>query len=154
MRIDSSTSHDFVGFDLGDIGEIAADRDFQIEVHIRGTIIDDVDVLVHASIDRSADHERQGAHRDGAAARQKIAVGQEDAGGIVGNGAAIQQHPWLAVGIDGPSTDDARVEEIDSLLAGRDDLAILLRDQHRLALVNGDLRRPNLDSERHGSVSR
>ena len=44
-------------------------------------------------------------------------VGQEDALGVVGGGAAVQQLPGLAVGVDRVGADQARVEEVEALVA-------------------------------------
>ena len=71
--------------------------------------------------------------RDRAVLGQEGAVGQEDARGVVGDGAAVQQVPGLAVGVDRPAADHARVEEVQALVARPVDLAVRFGDQHRLA---------------------
>src|SRR5262249_39360557 len=66
-------------------------------------------------------------------------------------GAAVQQLPGFAVGIYGPTADNACIEEIETLLARPVDLPAVLGDQHRLALMYGDLRWANLDFEWHST---
>src|SRR6266404_2492998 len=48
-----------------------------------------------------------------------------------------------------PAADNPRIEEIKALFARPIDLPVLLADQHRLALVDGDLRWADLDLDRH-----
>src|SRR5262249_11810917 len=77
------------------------------------------------------------------------AVYLEDSCGMVGDGAAIQQIPRRAVGIDCPGTDHTGVTEIQPTVAGPVHLPVRLRHQHRLSLMDGDLRGANLNLERH-----
>jgi hypothetical protein len=67
----------------------------------------------------------------------------------VADGAAVQQLPGFAVGVNPPAADNAGIKEIEALVAGPIDLPVLLVDQHRLALVDGDLRWADLDFDRH-----
>jgi hypothetical protein len=64
---------------------------------------------VHAAADRSADRETQGPRRDRAVFGEQGSVGEEYAGCVVVNGAAVQQLPGFAVGIDGPTADNPRI---------------------------------------------
>jgi hypothetical protein len=67
----------------------------------------------------------------------------------VSHGAAIEQLPWFTIGVDGPATDQACVEEIEALFTRPIDLSIQLADRDRLTLMNRYLRWTNLDFERH-----
>jgi hypothetical protein len=69
----------------------------------------------------------------------------------VAYGAGVQQLPGFAVCIYGPTADNARIEEIETLRARPVDLPGLLADQHRLALVYGDLRWADLYPEWHST---
>jgi hypothetical protein len=60
-----------------------------------------------------------------------------------------QQFPGFAVGKDGPAADNPRIEEIKAFFARPIDLPVFLADQHCLTLVDGDLRRADLDLDRH-----
>src|SRR5262245_16816690 len=71
----------------------------------------------------------------------------------MGDRTPIEQIPGLAIGVDGPTADDARVEEVEALLARPVDLPIWLAHQHRLSLMDGDLVRTDLDLERHKALS-
>src|SRR5207248_8692855 len=113
------------------------------------TIIGDVEVFVHATADRPADGQSERAWRNCAVFGEDRPIGEEYAARVVADGAAVQQFPRFAIGINGPTADDARVEEVEALFARPVDLPVLLADQHRLALVDGDLGWADLDLERH-----
>src|SRR5262245_54768216 len=72
----------------------------------------------------------------------------------MGDRTPIKQSPGLAIGVDGPTADDACVEEVEALLARPVDLPIWLAHQHRLPLMDGDLVRTDLNLERHKVLSR
>ena len=146
---DPAPAHDVARLHLEDVGEVAAQRDLELESHRLHAVVGDVEIFVQAAADRPADGEAERARRDRAVFGEQRAIGEKDAGGIVADGAAIQQFPGFAVGIDGPAADDAGIEEIETLFARPVDLPVLLADQHRLTLVDGDLRWADLDLERH-----
>src|SRR5258708_2168708 len=104
---------------------------------------------MHATADRSSNNEAQRAWWDDATFGLYGRIGKENARCIVADGAAAQRFPGHAVGIDRPVTDHPSIEEVEPFLARRIDLSILLGDQHRLALMDGDLRGANLYPERH-----
>src|SRR5262249_18934558 len=91
--------------------------------------------------------------RNGAVLGQDCAIGEVDFAGIIADGAAIQQVPGYAVGIDRPAAENSGVEEEEPAIARPTDLGIELGHQHRLAMVNGNLRRPHLNFERHPFAS-
>ena len=76
-------------------------------------------------------------------------VGEEDTCRVIVDGAAVQQLPRFAVGVDRPTADNPRVEEVEALVARPIDLPVRLADEHGLALVDGNLRWTNLNLERH-----
>src|SRR5271163_1560384 len=104
---------------------------------------------MHAAAYRSADGKANCARLDRAVFGEQRPICEEDAGCEVANGAAIEQLPKLTIRIDGPTADNPRVEEVKTLFTRPVDLAVLLADQDRLALVDGDLRRADLDLNRH-----
>ena len=77
------------------------------------------------------------------------AVGEIDRRGVVGDGAAVQKVPWLAIGVNRPTAEHAGIEEEEAAFARPADLGVEIGDQHGLAMVDGDLRRTNLNFERH-----
>ncbi len=79
-------------------------------------------------------------------------VGEVDARQVVGRRAAVQQVPSHAVGVDRPGADHPRVEEIQAHRRRPSDLPVRLGDQHRVARVDGKLRRADLDLERHARL--
>src|SRR5262249_18323339 len=70
--------------------------------------------------------------------------------GMIVDGTAVQQLPRLAVGIDRPVADNPGVEKVKALLARPVDLPVRLADEHRLTLMDGDLRWANVNLECHG----
>src|ERR1700730_6050189 len=104
---------------------------------------------MHTASYRAADREAQHARRDRAVLGEQRAIGEKDARCVIADGAAVQQFPRFAVGIDRPAADKARIEEIQALFARPIDLPVLLADQHRLALMDGDLRWADLNLDRH-----
>ena len=149
LRRDPAPAHNLARLHFENVGEVAAKRYLQLELYRLHTIIGDVEVFVHAAADRTADGKSKRARRDRAVFRTHRPIGEEDAACVVADGAATQQLPGFAIGIDPPTADDARVEEVETLFARPADLPVLLADQHRLALVDGDLRWADLDLERH-----
>ena len=109
---DPAAAQDAAGLHLEDVGEVAADRQFQVEAHGVAAVVGDGIRLVHAAADGPAEHHAEGAGRHVPALAGEGAVGQEDAGGVVGGGTAVDQLPGLAVGIQGVCTDKAGVEEV------------------------------------------
>src|SRR5215472_6871815 len=149
VRRNPAAAHDAVRLHLENIGKIAADWDLELEGDRLHAVIDDVEVLVQAAADRPADREAQGAWWDRAGLRQESTIGEKDAGCVVADRPAVQQFPRLAIGVDPPAADNARIEEIEALVARPIDLPILFGDQHRLSLVDRDLRRADLHFDCH-----
>jgi hypothetical protein len=127
-------------------------RDLELEDYRLHAMVDDVEILVHASADRSAQAETQGTRRDRAVFGEERAISKKDAGRVIAYGAAVQQLPGFAVGKDGSAADNPRIEEIKALFARPIDLPVLFADQHGLALVDGDLRWADLDLDRHAML--
>ena len=152
-RGDAAAPHDLVALHLEDVGEICADRDLQVEAHRVPAVVGDLDILVQPAIDVAADHQAQRARRDRPVLAHEGAVGLEDARRVIGDGAAVQQVPRLAVGIDRPGADHPGVAEIQPAFAGPVHLPVGLGHQHRLPLMDGDLRGADLNLERHVELS-
>jgi hypothetical protein len=149
LRRDSSSAHNAARFHLEDIGKVAPRRDLQLKPHALDAMVGEVDILMKAASDRAADRKPDRALRNRSVLARQRTVGQKDAAGVVADGAAIDWLPRLAIGIDGPTAEDARIAEIEAFFAGPFDLAVGLADQHRLALVDGDLLWTDLHLERH-----
>src|ERR1700730_852702 len=139
LRGDPAVAHNAARLDLKNVGKIAAERDLELKDHRPHAAVDDVEILVHAAADRPAEGEAQGTRRDRAVFGEQSAIGEKDAGCVIADGPAVQQFPGFAVGINGPAADNPCIEQIEALLA----------DQHRLALVDGDLRWADLDLDRY-----
>ena len=148
-RGDAAAPHDLVALDLENVGKICTDRDLQVEANRIPAVVGDLDILVQPAIYVATDHQTQRARRDRPILAHEGAVGLEDARRMVGDGAAVQQIPRRAVGIDCPGTDHPGVTEIQPTFAGPVHLPVRLGHQHRLSLMDGDLGRTNLNLERH-----
>src|SRR5262245_20533379 len=108
---------------------------------------------MHAAGNGSAHHKSECPRWNCSILRRNGAVGEIDFGGVIADGAAVQEVPGDAVGINCPAAEDASVEEEEAAVARPGDLGIELGHQHGLAMVNGDLRRTDLYFERHCSLS-
>ena len=104
---------------------------------------------MQAAIDHSTDNKAKRAACNNPIGGRNPAIGEIGARGIVGDRAAVQENPWLAIRINGPTADHPRIIEIETLLARPVDLAVGLADQHRLTVVDRDLVRTNLNFEWH-----
>ena len=139
-----------IGFHLENIRIVAADRDLELESYWPPAVVGDVKIFMHAAIDPPADGESERTRGDGAAFGCNGSVRQGDPRRVVGDGAAVEQLPRLAVRVDGPAADHARIEKVQTFVTGPVNLAIQVGDQDRLTVMNGNLRRTNLDFECHG----
>jgi hypothetical protein len=70
------------------------------------------------------------------------------------DGAAVQEVPRFAIGVDRPSIDHSGVAEVKPADAGRAYLPVRRGHQHRLALMDRGLCRADLNLERHTRSSR
>src|SRR6266478_5076006 len=136
LRDDPAPPDNSARLHLEDICEVTAERDLELEPHRCPAIVGDVKIFVHATANRSAYRKAQGPRRDRAVFGEQGPIGEEYAGCVVVDGATVQQLPGFAVGRDGPTADNARIEEVEPLFARPVDLSVLLGDQHRLALVD------------------
>src|SRR3984893_3818713 len=109
-------------------------------------------MLTHAAINPSADGEAERARRNDAGFRRERTVGKEDARRVIGDSSAVQQFPRFSIGVDSPTADNARIEEIKAPFTWPIDLSVGVADQDGLALVDGDLRRTDLNHEWHGDA--
>ncbi len=115
-RADPPAPDDASALDLEDVGEVAADRDFKVEVHALAAVIGHLDQLVHAAVDHPAQHEAQRSRRHLPGLAGECAVGQEHPRAVIHRRPAVQQVPLLAVRIERVGADDARVEEVEPLV--------------------------------------
>src|SRR5208283_1781791 len=115
--VDAAAANDAIALHLENVGEIAAHRDFQIEAHRLAAAVGDVDVLVHAAGDVTAQREAEGARRDRSRLGEKGGVGLVNTSAVIGDGTAVQQFPRFAVGEQAPAADDPCVEEVEALVA-------------------------------------
>jgi hypothetical protein len=102
-------------------------------------MVGEVDILVESARDRAADRKADCSLRNRSVFARQCPVGEKDAAGVVADRAAIEQLPRLAIRINGPTTEDARITEIEAFFTRPFDLAVGLADQYRLALVDRDL---------------
>src|SRR6266478_1712562 len=149
---DLAAAYDITRLHLEDVGKVAAQRDFELKTHRLQVVVGDVEIFMHAAEDRSTDREAEGARRDRTVFGENGFIGEEDARGMIVDGTAVQQLPRFAVGIDRPVADNPRVEKVKALLARPVDLPVRLADEHRLTLMDGDLRWANVNLEYHGIV--
>ena len=89
---------------------------------------------MHAAVNPSADGEAERARRNDPSFSREGTVGKEDSRGVIGDGPAVQKLPRFSIGIDGPTADNARIEEIKASFTWPIDLSVGVADQDGLAL--------------------
>jgi hypothetical protein len=144
-----TATYDVVRLDLEDVGEVATQRDLELKAHPLHAVVGKVQILVHAAVNHSADNETERAARNNAVRGRNAAIGEVGARGVVGDRATVQENPGLAICVNGPTADDPRIIEIETLLARPVDLTVRLADQHGLTVVDRDLVRADLNLEWH-----
>src|SRR6516165_1045989 len=87
---DLAAAYDLARLHLEDIGKVASQRDFELKAHRLQAVVGDIEILVHAADDRSADREADGAWRDRTVFGENGFIGEEDARGMVIDGTAVQ----------------------------------------------------------------
>src|SRR5262249_25461504 len=148
-----ASTYDVARLHLKDVSKITSQRDFELKTHRLHAVVGDVEIFVQAADDRSTDREANGALRDGAVLGENGFVGEKDACGMIVDGAAVQELPRFAIGVNCPVADNSRVEKVEALLARPADLPVWLADEHRLTLVDGDLWRADMNFKRHDASS-
>src|SRR6266536_3797682 len=128
FRDDAPAADNAIRFHLEDVRKVAAYRDLELKLDRLHAVVGDIKILVHAATDPAADAQPERAGGNRAALGRKVAIRQRDPCRIVGDGTAIEQLPWFAIGVDGPATDHARIEEIQTLFARPVDLPVQLAD--------------------------
>ena len=78
VRANTPAPQDVARLHLEDIGKVAANGDLQLEFNRLHAVIHDVQILVHAAIDRAADGEPESARRDGTLHRANGSIGEEE----------------------------------------------------------------------------
>ena len=149
FRSDVAAPNEVLCLHLKDVGEIAAQRDFEIEANLGPCVVRQVDILMHAAVNVTAEHQAECVLRDRALLGVDVAVCKKDARGDACGRAAVEQVPWLAVGVHCPAADHAGVVEVETLLARPVDLTVGLAEEHRVPLMDRELRRAYLNFERH-----
>ena len=146
---DPPPAYNVARFHLEEIREVATDGDLKLKFYRLHAVIGDVEIFMHAALDPSADGEAERARRNGAVFRRERMVGKEDARRVIGDSSAVQQFPRFSISVDGPTADNARIEEVEPTFAWPIDLSVWLTNQDGLALVDGDLRWTDLNLKRH-----
>src|SRR5438128_10553153 len=113
---DPPTAHNMARLYLEDVSKIAAERDLELKDRRLHAVVEDVEVLVHAPADGSAEDKAQGARRDRAVLGEQSAIAEKDTRCVVAYRAAVEQLPGFAIGINAPAADNPSVEEIEALL--------------------------------------
>ena len=136
LRDDVPAAHDVIRLDLEYVGEIATQHDLKLKVHPLRAVVRNIKVLVHSPADQPTDNETKCAWRNDTIRGENPPIREVDSRGIVRNRTSIEKFPRLAVRINCPTADDARIKEIKTLLARRLNLPIWLAHKDRLAVMN------------------
>jgi hypothetical protein len=144
-----TAAYDVVRFDFEDVGKVAAQRDLELKAYAPHAVVGKVQILVQPAVDHSTDNEAERAIRNNAVGGRNAAIGEIGPRGIVGDRAAVQENPRLAIGVNSPTADHPRIIEIETLLARPIDLTVRIADQQRLTVVDRCLVRTDLNLEWH-----
>src|SRR4029453_2131126 len=79
---DLAAAHDLARFHLEDVGEVATKGDLELKTYRLHAVVGDVEILVQAAADPSAERESDGARWDRAVFGENSPVGEEDAGRV------------------------------------------------------------------------
>ncbi len=149
----AAATNDVARLDLEEIGEVAAHDDLEVELDLGHAVVEHVEILVNPSADGPADQQSKGSGRDLADLGVERPVSEENAIGVVGDVAAVQEIPRLAVGEDLPRRDYPGVRMVEALVRRPPNLTVRLGDEHAVALVDRKPRRSDCDLERHDFLS-
>ena len=83
---------------------------------------------MHATVNPSADGEAERTRRDHPGFRSDGTIGKKNPRRVIGNGPTVQKLPHFSVGIDGPTADNARIEEVKPPFAWPIDLPVGVTD--------------------------
>ena len=106
-----AAAHDALGFNLKEIGEVAADRDLELKAYPPHTVVSDFNILVHTASDPSADREAEYAFWYSAAFCREYAIREKYPSSVICDCAAIEQRPWFTISVDRPIADNACIPE-------------------------------------------
>ena len=90
FRRDLAAAYDVARLDLEDVGKIGSRRDFELKPHRLHAVVGDVEIFVQAAGDGSTDRQPDSARCDYPVFGENGLVGEEDAGGMIIDGTAIQ----------------------------------------------------------------
>ncbi len=153
VRGDPPAPHNFAGFDLENVGEIASNRQFELKPHVLAIVIGDVEVFVHSAVNRARQDQPEGALRNFAVLRWNPAIRQVNPRGVIGDRSAIQQLPAFAIRVNRPTADDPRIQKVEAMVRRPLYAPVVLGDENGSRMVNGDLRGTDLYFEGHGPAS-
>ncbi len=90
---------------------------------------------MESAIDPSSNHKTDGPGRDVSFLRGDGAIDEIDPRGVMANARRIEEVPRLAIRVNLPAADEARVKKKKPFVAGIRDLAVALCDEHGIALM-------------------
>src|SRR5262249_40420640 len=74
FRDDAAATHDVAGFHLKDVCEVARQHDLELKAYPLHAVVGDVEILMHATADRSADDKAEHALRDDAVRGEDLSI--------------------------------------------------------------------------------
>jgi hypothetical protein len=113
-----SATHDIVRLYFEYVSEVATHRHLKLKNHPAHAVIGNIEVLVHPLADQSADNETKSAWWNDPIRSRNCPIRKINSRGEVRYRASVEQLPRLAVGVNGPTANNSRVQEIKPLLAG------------------------------------
>ena len=137
------------GFDLENVGEVTAKSNLEIEMRLDLSVIGQIEILMHAAIDVPIERQAHGVWRDRPLFCHQAAIGETNSRGedvVVpllrrSHGSPLARMVQLLI--------EAGIEKVEALGARPFYLAIRFADEHRVPLMDREVRRTDFDFQRH-----
>src|SRR5215469_2939800 len=143
---------DLLRLHFEDVGEIGAQRDFEVETGALHSVIADFKVLYNAVVHGAREYQAQARGFDFAVLGGDARIDEIGPRRVVGDRPGVLQDPVLAISIEVVIADVARVTAVESLIAARSHRAVGFGEHKGVAAIDRDLRRSDSYFDRHKIV--
>jgi hypothetical protein len=150
-RHDAAAAHHLVRLYFEQVSKIASERDFQIEANRLHAVIHNLQVFVNASGEAAPDLKPDSAGWNCSLLGGNGSIDQANPHRVMRNVCEIEQIPALAVSPDLPTAEQACIEEVQTFVAGRMNLTVVLGNKRAIALVDDGVGRTNCNFKRHSA---
>ena len=149
LALERAPAHELTPLDVEQVGKVAFEADFDLEVDGAGTVVGQVVVLVHAVADGAVEPQVERLGRDGAGERGHGRVGELEARRPRLDHGAVQEHGLGAPQPQAVARHEPGVGREEALLLGARQAPVGVAHEHLVVGVHREHRRPDLHL--HGS---